>query len=72
MDRRGFLKHASLAVAGAALPVAAHPAPSPAHALARARGGRIAGIREHGVHHFAAVVNRHEERSPASGLKASP
>lgn len=55
MDRRGFLKHASLAVAGAALPVAAHPAPSPAHALARARGGRIAGIREHGVQVFRGI-----------------
>lgn len=70
MDRRGFLKRSGLALAAGALsPDAAFAAPSPAHAIARVRGGRVVGVRENGVNVFrglryGADTSTHRFRPP--------
>lgn len=56
MDRRGFLRQSAFALAAGAWPSgAAFASPSPTHVAARVRGGRIVGVREHGVHVFRGV-----------------
>ncbi|WP_202845492.1 carboxylesterase/lipase family protein [Luteimonas saliphila] len=51
--RRRLLLAAAGGIGAALVPVTgAFAAPSPAHALARVRGGRVAGERAHGVHVF--------------------
>ncbi|TYT27528.1 carboxylesterase/lipase family protein [Luteimonas viscosa] len=53
--RRAFLQ-VSLALCGGAMaPGLVAAAPSPATSLARVRGGRVAGTREHGVHVFRGI-----------------
>lgn len=55
-SRRDFLRSGSLAIAAGLLPGAAlAAAPSPSHVLARVRGGRIAGMRDGGVHVFRGI-----------------
>ena len=54
--RRRLLQLAAAGTAAALLPGGgAFAAPSPAHTLARVRGGRVAGERAHGVHAFRGI-----------------
>jgi para-nitrobenzyl esterase len=55
-SRRRFLRHSALVAAAAGLPGGLAAAPSTAYSLARVRGGRIAGVLEHGVHVFRGIA----------------
>ena len=54
-SRRRFLQQAALASAACVLSAPAAATTSPAHVIARTRSGRIAGLREHGVHVFRGI-----------------
>jgi len=53
--RRQFLRRAALTGAACLIPGAILASPSPSQALARVRGGRIAGARERGMHVFRGI-----------------